>query len=106
MDNRFENKLVETKAGMVHASRIISSFMRMGFRIVKNFPFGSYPANKIFFEYLDYIGVSKEDQDSIWLIASNGKSELESLASKFLDEKYKGHEENYRPRKPIAGVDD
>lgn len=99
--DRFENRLVETKVGMVHVSRIISSFMRMGFRIVKNYPFGSYPSNKIFFEYLDYIGVSKEDQDSVWLVASNGKSELESMASEFLDKIYKGHEENYRPKGKI-----
>lgn len=103
--DRFENKMVQTKVGMVHVSRIISSFLRMGYRTVKNYPFGSYPANKVFFEYLDYIGVSKEDQDDVWLIASNGKSELESLASRFLDEKYKGREEEYRPKNPINSID-
>ena len=93
----FENKMIQTKFGPVHATRIIQSFTRMAWKTVR-FPYGSYPMNKIFFEYLDSIEVSKEDQDLVWQIASNGKSELESAASRILSSNYRGQEEKYLPK--------
>ena len=103
--DKFTNKMVKTNIGMVHISRIINSFIRMGFKTLKRYPFSSYPANRVFFAYLDYIGVSKEDQDAIWLVASNGKSELESMASRFFDEKYRGQEDRFEPKNKDKRID-
>lgn len=103
---RFENVEVKTKYGMVLASRIIASFTRMSWRTVK-FPYGSYPMNKIFRDWLsEELEISEEDQDLIWSIASNGKSELESSASRWLNEKYRGHEEDYDYKNRNASIDD
>lgn len=103
--DRFSNEPVKTKFGLVHPSRIISSFNRMSWRTVK-YPYSSYSENKIFKEWLDELEISEEDQERIWDIASNGKSELESSCSKFLSEKYRGHEKDYTRKHSIPEVDE
>ena len=103
--DRFSNEPVKTKFGLVHPSRIISSFNRMSWRTVK-YPYSSYPENKIFKEWLDELEISEEDQDRVWSIASNGKSELESSCSKFLSEKYRGHEKDYTRKHSDPEVDE
>lgn len=102
---RFSNEVVQTKFGPVHPSRIISSFNRMSWRTVK-YPYSSYPENKIFKEWLDELEISEKDQERVWDIASNGKSELESSCSKFLSEKYRGHEKDYTRKHSIPEVDE
>lgn len=85
----FKNQWYDSENfGPVLASRVISSFTRMAWKRTK-MPFGSYPMNKIFLDWMiKEVGLSEDDAWEIFTLASNGKLELEKSAKEWLDREY------------------
>ena len=73
----FENVLVQG----VHVTRYIMSYIRMGGDLSKH--------AWEFEEWLESLGLSEAEVDTIVRIANNGRLELELSAAKFLAEKTK-----------------
>ena len=75
--DEFENKLIRD----VHASRYIASWAKMGGHFGRRFP-GRFD----FIEWLEGMGLTSEEVNFIYNLATCGRLELEASAKKFIND--------------------
>ena len=72
----FENKSIRG----IYATRYIASWVREGGRL------SNCKSKSLFVKWLKHLGLTQEEVDYIYELATNGKMELEYDASKFIEE--------------------